>query len=276
MSRFNLRQYDMVFPYFAPIFRLCLRNAARRRDMNATWSVEMSRPKSVLPFTFIEGEPHHRGRNFPQTPNDFMSLPGEGDHPGDIVEKGEPQIKIRNWKRVEKECGCRLSEDVREQLQGACSRFLLCAHPEKQGGPPLADALTRIDEIRRTAQEFRAKPSGLHKDAVSLAETLVDIRLAALNFPGLAGLMSLVVRACDDGKAELIDHGRKRPKEAFPRFIREVTDICYRAGLPTEAGRKGTGPFTTLVWEIQRQFPEGYAEHMESHEALGQAINRAR
>jgi hypothetical protein len=35
---------------------------------------------------------------------------------------------------------------------------------------------------------------------VSLAETLVNAELAALNFPGLAGLASLVVRACDLSK----------------------------------------------------------------------------
>ena len=73
------------------------------------------------------------------------SIVGEPHH--DILGKGK-------WKAVQNECGHRLSKDVRNQLQGACNRFLLCAHAEKQGAPPLADALTWIDEIRRTAQEF--------------------------------------------------------------------------------------------------------------------------
>ena len=75
----------------------------------------------------------------------MTSIVGEPHH--DILGKGK-------WKAVQNECGHRLSQDVRNQLQGACNRFLLCAHAEKQGAPPLADALTRIDEIRRTAQSL--------------------------------------------------------------------------------------------------------------------------
>jgi len=196
-----------------------------------------------------------------------------------VVEKGEAQFKIRKWKAIEEACGLRLSKDLRDQLQGALSRLALTAHAEQQDAPPLANALERIDEIRRTAQACQ-EPNGSHKDAVSFAETLVDSRLAALNFPRLTELMSLVVHACDDSEAQLIKFGRKRPKEAFTRFIWEVTDILDRACFPTVAGsneyQSKPTPFTALVWALLESTPKDYDGRPLSPLALTKAIQRAR
>jgi hypothetical protein len=143
--------------------------------------------------------------------------------------------------------------------------------------PPVADAQKRIACIKKAASGFQAKPNGLHKDAVSVAEHLVNTHLeGSINFSILTAAMDSVVRACDLAKAELLVRSGEGRKIAWPGLIREMTRILKMANLPIEVGRKGKGPFTALVWEIQRQLPKDYAEHMGSREALGQAINRAR
>jgi hypothetical protein len=182
---------------------------------------------------------------------------------------------IRDWTELEKAYH-NLGEGVRNEIEIVTWKYARFAESERSG-VPLSEIRKLVNARREAAKKLQ---TALSESSNPNANAATNILLNK-HFKGseaLAGLLNSLVYACDSAEAEL-NQGHQnghRQGEAWQWWIRTLTDTLQRYVLPTEAGRKGEGAFTALVWAIQQQIPVSYAKHMRSRAALGQAINRAR
>jgi hypothetical protein len=233
--------------------------------------------------------------------------PGDPIAPGSAIRSlARPKVAIadRDWQRIEKAYGQKLSPKARRDIHEKTQKFVDRAEFE-QNAEPVSDARDRITTILGAASSLRsAIDSGVH-DADIYACSLIKKHLgkrseAKKQKEGDAikrrrrkkddplrnissGVRPLIfasqdaLRELDDVKDQGFSKG-----EAWERWIVRLTSIAEMHGLPwrirkdsdKQSQQSRISPFLEFVWELQQSVPK--AHRRSSRGALAGAIVGAR
>jgi hypothetical protein len=213
-----------------------------------------------------------------------------------LSEAGQVQVDAierdfrSHWGEIEQAYGRALPEEVRKSIVLAVHALINDGTIEQNGLFATA-ANKRIREIRQGALQLkstlnkRTLPdhneralSLLLKDEIKrLGPPRSDLRESAM----MAGRL---VVACDRLLAKIASGQGVEEGEAWKHFIRVVTAILKKAGLPTGASQScdkrsddTPSPFVALISEMQKRLPSNIRRHERADPlSLAKKINEAR
>jgi hypothetical protein len=208
---------------------------------------------------------------------------------------GELDFKITDgdWNRIEKAYGKQLSASVRKKIFDATTGFLLFECFERTA-EPRSWAIDRVRRLRKSAEEFnKALLKDTHQAGVSriYADNLIERYLdhprlgSREKLRHLRSVLVSVSAACRSALKAIEDPNvpRRWPGECWDRWVCRLTAVFNASGLPSGARKDsdkrradGHSPFVMFVYELQRCAPREARRHVQSKDALANAIQVAR
>ena len=162
---------------------------------------------------------------------------------------------------------------MRQAILNGLREYTALARAES-GGVPIKTANKNLADIRNHAKALLAALTA-EGDAALL--TLDWIEQADVDLDRLRGLLIILGHVCD-APPDLRPH---KEGEAWAAWVRGLTAICDKHGLPTEArqdddAERKPSPFVAFVAKLREFLPPHLQRRTQSHTALAGAINRAR
>jgi hypothetical protein len=184
------------------------------------------------------------------------------------------------WAEIEKAYGHKLSAPIRLKVLRVTTSFVLF-EPFARAAPPLATAEKRAQAIKKSVEKFFGDLFSEPSDATVYADDVVD-RHFDRRMPQLRALLLSLWASCNSSLAELKTSPGHREGGHWGQWIRDLTTILDRAGLPVAAS-KGRGKsksdlpssFVSFVLKLQNCVPDGAHRH-KTVDAVATAIVRAR
>jgi hypothetical protein len=214
-----------------------------------------------------------------------------------LSEAGQVQVDAierdfqSHWGEIEQAYGRPLPEEVRKSIVSAVHALMNDGAIEQNALFATA-ANERIREIRHSARQLKSTLNTrtlpdhnnerallllIGKEIKRLGPPRSDLRESAM----MAGR---IVIACDTLLAKLTAGLGFQEGEAWKHFIRVMTEICDKAGLPTGASQSRDkrsdnkpSPFVAFISEIQKRLPSDIRRHDRADPtSLAKKINEAR
>jgi hypothetical protein len=216
---------------------------------------------------------------------------------------GRPSLRISKpcWQRIEIAYGHPIASPARRGIRAATREYLDWSDFE-QTAAAMAQSRKRVHEIKQAARQFRQAmfvcPPAIGRQADHCARSLICRHMGLTFEGGRNGLQNLALKidrdiskGCEGALADLTrqkDFGFRRG-EAWERWVRRLTTILSKNGLPTQV-RKDTektkavkpSPFVSFIRELQACLPEKFRRahtqrpDFEANIALSTAIGRSR
>jgi len=205
-----------------------------------------------------------------------------------------PRVSIpdNQWHCLEGILGKVLQPAIRKEIIEVTDRFLGFAvfDPTRE---PVDEASTLLNALTKTGGDFLGAlvdaGEGSDDGAVYAVQLLrrhfKEPKLRHRNkIDALTSILTSFVVACDKARKELDKEGDEhRLGESWETWIRNLTEILNRNGLPTAARKDATlnksgrpSAFVLFVEELQKSFSEIFRRGTHSAGALTEAIGRAR
>jgi hypothetical protein len=202
-------------------------------------------------------------------------------------------VEEKEWQRLERILGKVLSPATRKEVIEATNRFLSFAVFDL-ASEPIDEATNSLNALTRAGKAFfrvlvETGQAGGRSDGPVHAlhlirENFVDGRIPNEDMlTALTDIMASFVAACEKAQEMHHDCSARRRGDAWDTWIRNLTEIFNRNGLPTaarkDAGKNRSGrasKFVAFVEQLQKSFDERFRRGTHSTGALTEAIARAR
>jgi hypothetical protein len=191
-------------------------------------------------------------------------------------------ISDEQWTETEKAYGHKLDAATRDEVLRVTT-LLVLFEPFERKAAPLAEAETRVQEIKGSAERFfRDLFGGPRDDATAFADELID-RHFNRRMPQLPVLLGSLAAACNSALTEMkTSPSHSREGAAWDQWVSALTTILSAAKLRTAAS-KGRGKpgsvwpsaFVSLLLKLQSYVPKEARRH-ETPDGLASAIALAR
>jgi hypothetical protein len=202
-----------------------------------------------------------------------------------------PRVSIpdNQWHRLEGILGKALQPAIRKEIIEVTDRFLGFAVFDLKR-EPVDEASTLLNALTKTGGDFiRALVNaGGSGDGAVYAVQLLRHHFEEPKdrhrnkIDALTSILTSFVAACVKARQELHEEGDgNRVGEAWETWIRNLTEILKRNGLPTAARKDAdksekASKFVLFVEQLQGHFEERFRRGTHSTDALAVAIGRAR
>jgi hypothetical protein len=204
-----------------------------------------------------------------------------------------PRVSIpdNEWHRLEGILGKGLQPGIRKEIIDVTDRFLGFAVFDLTR-EPVDNASTLLNALTKTGGDFFCAlvDAGGSGDGAVYAVHLLrrhykEPKLRHRNtIDALTSILTSFIVACDKARQELHEEGDEhRRGESWETWIRNLTEILERNGLPTaarkDAVRNKSGKaskFVLFVEQLQGHFEERFRRGTHSTDALAEAIGRSR
>jgi hypothetical protein len=196
--------------------------------------------------------------------------------------------KRTDWERIQNAFGVRLGPTERAEVIYFVNDYFY-VHELERRAPFAGDAIAWLKKLRASLQQVlnlmrrKADTAPLLLEAEDYARDNLVVLLRAKSGPrwtwgNKVSFVAQLEHAC--GKViqdfETIEGGFKEGS-AWKILITRLTEFAARNNFPFLAGKGGrTSPFVKFVRELQKTFPKAYRKHLQSDDALAEAISKAR
>lgn len=202
----------------------------------------------------------------------------------------DPDVRITNdrWVHLENELGQCISSELRENIIDATNRFLRHAVSESES-PLSKPAKARLQRITRATKQLAdaITDDRATDDAIRYANSLINRHLTGFeDRQDIYDLVNILVLACSKANAEfeLDKNAAPLPVQYWNNWIRSVTDLLLKNGIPTSARKDAAlqkadqqpSAFVRFIEQLQMEIPEAHRQAEQSKDALAGAITKAR
>lgn len=204
----------------------------------------------------------------------------------------EPEVfnpKRSDWQRIQEAFGVRLGLTQRSEIIELVDEYFF-VHELESSAPFAGDAITWLRKLRASLNQAlslmrrKADTAPLLLEAEDYARDNMVVALwrarggTRWTWGEIGRFVVQLEHACGDvlGDFETLEGGFKEGS-AWKLLIIGLTELASRNNFPSLAAKGGrTSAFVKFVRELQKTFPKAYRQHLQSDDALAEAISKVR
>jgi hypothetical protein len=204
----------------------------------------------------------------------------------------DPEVfrpKRSDWQRIQTAFEVRLRRTHQAEVIDFVDDYFF-VHELERGAPFAADAIAWLKKLRASLNQasslMRRKadtpPLVLEAEDYARDNLVVALRKEKEGTRWTWGDITRFVVKLEHACGEVLQdfetlEGGFQEGSAWRVLITRLTEFATKNNFPSLAGKGGkTSPFVKFVGELQKTFPEAYRKHLQSDDALAEAISTAR